>query len=198
MQREAPDSFFYREIKDFNIEFLGLVAAARHACHGAAFGLERPIIERIGLLSPTQLEAMASTPCLLASLASDRQAVRQSFLAEPPPAPDPVWVEESRLFAARLLTYAWQMMRRDSLHAVLCVGPATESLSAGMSYGEMRAVARRDLRQLEARFHGHPRFWLDLTLAARDGRNADLRMAQLASIALATGEMQGTRRRLLA
>ena len=181
---------------DFNVEFLGLVAAARHACHGAAFGLERPIIERIGQLTPAQLEAMAATPCVLASLAGERLSARHSFLAEPPPAPDPVWAEEARVFAARFLTYAWQMVRRDSLHAVLCFGPAVDTLSVQMSYGELRLVARRELRQLEARFRDHPRFWIDLVRAAREGRSAELRMAQLAAIPLATAEMQAARRRL--
>ena len=192
MQREAPDSHFYKEIMDFNIEFLGLVAAARLACHGSAFGLERPIIERIGMLTTGQLEAMAATPCLLASLSSDRASARMTFLAEPPPPPDPAWAEESRVFAARLLTYAWQMVRRDSLHAVLCVGPAVERLSPKTSYGELRQVARRDLRQLEARFHRHQRFWIDLARAARDGRSEELRVAQLAAIPLATAEMNAT------
>ncbi|MBM4195575.1 MAG: hypothetical protein FJ197_00555 [Gammaproteobacteria bacterium] len=188
MQREAPDSLFYREIRDFNLEFLGLLAAAREAGHGAAFGLARPTIESIARLSAAQLEAMAMTPCMLASLARER-GLRVTRLAEPPVAADPRWMEDSRVFAARLLTYAWQVARRDSLHAVLCVGPAADVISPDMSYGELRALARGDLRRVEARFHEHPRFWPDLVRAARDGHAEEMRLAQLAAIPLATTDV---------
>jgi hypothetical protein len=194
MPREAPDSFFYREIRDFNIEFLALLGTARQASHGSVFGLERSLIEQIGQLPPPALEAMATTPCMLASLAGARRSLRTSRLAEPPPPADPGWEQEVRVFAARFVTYAWQVARRDSLHAVLCVGTAAASLMAQTSYRELHALSGRPTGQIEARFSNHPRFWSDLTYAARAGRADELALSRLAAIQLATAEFEALRR----
>lgn len=66
MQREAPDTHFYAEISDFNLEFLGLLVEARQRCHGGVFGLDSAVVEQISRLNAAQLVAMAATPCLLA------------------------------------------------------------------------------------------------------------------------------------
>ena len=69
MQREAPDTHFYAEMRDLNLEFLGLLAAGRQCCHGPVFGLDTAVVDQISRLDPPQLEAMAATPCLLAGFA---------------------------------------------------------------------------------------------------------------------------------
>jgi len=61
MQREAPDTHFYVEIRDFNLEFLGLVAEARQRCHGPVFGLDPAVIDQVGRMNPAQLEEMGAS-----------------------------------------------------------------------------------------------------------------------------------------
>ncbi len=195
MQREAPDTHFYAEISDFNLEFLGLVAQARQRCHGAVFGLDTAVVEQVSRMNPAQLEAMAEAPCLLAGFAAGR-GNRPARIAEPAPTGDPEWAGHARLFAAGLLTYAWQMARRDSLRAALCIGPDAHRLAGNTSLRDIRGYADRALQHLEARFRAHARFWPDLVRATRDGRPERLLLARLTAIQLATLEAsQGTVRR---
>ena len=188
MQREAPDTHFYAEIRDFNVEFLGLVAAAVGRCHGPVFGLDPGVVEPIGRLDPSQLAAMAATPCLLAGFAA--RAPRPARVAEPPPAIDPEWAEQARLFAAGLFVYASRMARRDSLRAALCASGAVAAVAALPGGGDIRGHATRALQHLEARFSRHARFWPDLVRASRDGHAERLHLARLTAIQLAMSERQ--------
>ena len=190
MRREAPDTRFYIDIKDLNVEFLSLVAAARERCHGPVFGLDSAVVEHIGRLSPAQLEAMAETPCLLAGFAAARAQRFASRVAEPAPAHDAEWIERARLFAAALLTYAWQTARRDALRAALCVGPAATALAGDTSFRQIRGYADRALSHLEARFRRSGRFWPDLVRAGREGHPERLQLARLTAIQLATSEIR--------
>jgi hypothetical protein len=187
MQREAPDSIFFREINDFNAEFLALLAAAATRYSGPMLGLDSAILEPIAKLSGAQLEAIAGTPCLLAGFAVARRQ-RALRVAESQPSTDAAWTEQARLFAAGLLTYAWQMARRDPLRAALCLGPQAQALVAGTTLRDIRSSAERNLQHLEARFASHSRFWPDLVRAARDGRPERIQLARLTAIQLATLE----------
>jgi hypothetical protein len=193
MRREAPDTRFYSEIKDLNVEFLALVAAARDRCHGPVFGLDSAVVEHIGRLAPAQLEAMAETPCLLAGFAAARAPRFDSRVAEPAPVSDPQWTGRARLFAAGLLTYAWQVARRDSLRAALCIGPSAAALAGDTSFRDIRGYADRALLHLEARFRRSHRFWPDLVRAGREGHPERLQLARLTAIQLATAELRGAR-----
>lgn len=188
MRREAPDTRFYNEIKDLNIEFLGLIAAARDACHGAAFGLDSAVVGHIARLGPLQLEAIAETPCILAGFA-EAAARPVSRVAEPAPSSDPEWTARARLFTAGLLTYAWQVSRSDALRAALCVGPAAATLAGDTRFRDIRGYADRALVHLQARFRRSGRFWPDLVRAARDGDPDRLHLARLTAIQLATAEV---------
>ena len=109
MRREAPDTHFYAEIRDLNLEFL------------------EPGGRRQALLPRTDLRAgrrrwwtrsAGSTrrsskpwpphPASWRALRRSRGA-RAVRIAEPPPAADPDWGAHARLFAAELLTYVLQM-----------------------------------------------------------------------------------------
>ena len=57
MQCEAPDTHFYAEMRDFNLEFLALVAAGRSRCHGALFGLDVAVVEQISRFNPSRSRA---------------------------------------------------------------------------------------------------------------------------------------------
>ena len=185
MQREAPDTHFYAEIRDFNLEFLGLVTAAKGRCHGAVFGLDPGIVDALGRLDPAQLGDVAATPCLLAGFAP--RPSRPGRIAEPPPALDAEWAEQARLFAAGLLAYASQMSR-DPLRAALCASAGIATIGPAPGARDLRGHAHRALQHLEARFSRHARFWPDLVRATRDGHAERLQLARLAAIQLAMAE----------
>jgi hypothetical protein len=189
MQCEAPDMHFYSEIRDFNLEFLGLVASGRRRCHGQIFGLDAAVVDQISRFNPAQLDAMAATPCLLTGFTGT--AARLGLgVAEPLPAVDPEWGAHARLFAAGLLTYVWQTARRDALRAALCLGTADHLLSGETGFRDIRRHADRALQHLEGRFRCSRRFWPDLVRAAREGHPERLRLAHLTAIQLAMAEVR--------
>lgn len=188
MRREPPDSQFYAEVHDLNLEFLGLLAEARERLHGPVFGLEVAVVEQVSRLLPAQLDAMAATPCLLAGFRAGCATRTLPHIAEPAPAPDAAWLDRARLFAAGLLTYTWQMSRRDPLRAALCAGPAGGPIAARMSFRELRNRVEQAVEHIEARFGRGMRFWPDLVRAARDGHTERIELARLTAIQLVTRE----------
>jgi len=186
MQCEAPDTHFYADIRDFNLEFLGLVASARHAGQGCLLGLDSGVVQQVSRLPALQLQAMATIPCLLAAFGvGPRTGLR---VAEPPPGEDPRWVERLRLFTTGLLTYLWQMSRSDALRVALVLGPTAPPHAPEAPMRDIRNHAEQAARHLEARFRTSPRFWPDLVRAARDGQPQRLHLARLTAIQLASAE----------
>lgn len=187
MRREAPDPRFYAEIGDLNLGFLRLVAQGRRGS-SPVLGLDSGVVEQLVRLTASQLEAVAATPCLLAGIAPyERTTVPASGVAEPRHDSDDGWLEATRLFAAGLITYVWQTVRRDSLLGGLCVGRApgwTENI-ATLSFRELSRYAGSADHHLEARFLRHERFWPDLIRAVREGNVQRLRLTQLTGIQLA-------------
>lgn len=187
MQCEPPDLQFYAEVHDLNLEFLELIVEARQAWGGSVFGLDTAVVEQIGSLRASQIEAIAATPCLLVSFASRRPVRSLALVAEPRPGADFSSSEHVRLFAAALWTYIWQMARRDALRSALCAGIPQAAQLGTMSFRDMRSSGEQALQYLEARFH-RGRFWPDVVHAARDGDPERLRLARLSTIQLATSE----------
>lgn len=188
MQREAPDRHFYAEMRDLNLEFLMLVMRCRQRPGEPVFGLDAAVVDHLRRLGPAQLESMATTPCLLAGLRATPppglvRAAEPRLGEESPPAAD------GCVFAAGLLTYVCQMVRRDPLRAALCAGPAPGWPAAGLRLRDIHACARQARLHLEARFCRHPRFWPDLVCAAREGEPRRLELARLAAIQLAVAEL---------
>ena len=68
MPSKWPDTQFRREIRDFNREFLELVCA-RTSARALPSACRHSVRQRLRLLAPAQLEAIAETPCLLAAFA---------------------------------------------------------------------------------------------------------------------------------
>jgi hypothetical protein len=188
MRREPPDSRFYVQIRDLNLAFLELVSMGRQRRHGPVFGLDTAVADQISRFNPAQLGEMAATPCLLAGVATSRGARLRERVAEPAPAGDPEWAGQAALFAAGLLTYVWQMARRDSLCVALCAGTTFSMVNDELRFADIRGLANRALHHVEARFLGHARFWPDLVRAARDGHPDRLQLARLSAIQLATSE----------
>lgn len=188
MRCEAPDSLFYAEIRDFNLQFLRLIASVRQTRPDAQFGLDPVIAETIGRFNVAQLEAVAATPCLLARF---NPTPRTGLYVAESAATD--WDERARLFATGLLTFLGQMARRDPLQAALCLGGAEELLARDGPFRDIRSQADRALQHLEARFRRNQRFWPDLIQAARDGHSEQLQLARLAAIQLTSSEGMGLR-----
>lgn len=190
MPSKWPDTQFRHEIRDFNREFLELVRTDNRPA--TAFGLPQPVRQRLGLLAPAQLEAIAETPCLLAAFAvlPPRQVARgvaenggaELVLAPLPPAQ----AEAARLFAASLLTWLWHTARQDRLLAALCIGPGR------LGVEQLGSAAFRDLQRtaagaadcLEARFCRHPRLWPDLVRAATHADTQVLTATRLSVVQL--------------
>jgi hypothetical protein len=189
MRREAPDSHFFAEVRDLNLAFLELVSAGRQRRHGPVFGLDVAIVDEIGRFSPAQLGEMAATPCLLAGFMAPRSGRLPQRVAESPPAGDPDWVAQAGVFAAGLLTYVWQMARRDALRCALCAGAAASVPGSEMRFADIRSLATQALQHVEARFLDCTRFWPDLVRATRDGEPEYLHLARLTAIQLATSEV---------
>lgn len=176
MATKWPDSQVRREIHEFNRGFLELLCADNGAdsCSRAAYGLEPPVRQRLRLLAPAQLEALAATPCLLAAfnVLPPRPTVRG--VAEAPLSAGPSTSvkgpesDAARLFAASLLAWLWHTARQDRLLAALCIGPgnlAVEHLSS-VAFRDLQRTASVASECLEARFCRHPRLWPDLVRAA--------------------------------
>jgi hypothetical protein len=109
------------------------------------------------------------------------------MISEPSIESDTHWQEASRIFLASLLTYVWQIARRDPLLSGLCAGHSSD-WSASLreaSFRELRQICDSRQNELQARFHAHPRFWPDLVSAARAGDLQRVHLARMSGIQLA-------------
>lgn len=173
MHGKWPDTQFRREIHDFNREFLELLCMDIRG--GTAFGLAPNVRQRLRLLAPAQLDAIAETPCLLAAFAvlPPRQlprGVAENSGPDTGSAPNPVaaaHAEAARLFAASLLTWLWHTACQDRLLAALCIGPGRLGVEqlASAGFRDLQRAAAGAVDCLEARFCRHPRLWPDLVRA---------------------------------
>lgn len=168
MRREAPDTQFFVEIRDLNREFLRLLTSPA-APAGQQFGLPAPVVAGLRGLDAGQLDFVAATPGLLAGfldLPGDWRLAAEPGLGESRPT---AWQAAARVFAAGLLTYLWQLARRDRLAVALCIGPAAELRRglAAIRFRDIQACAPVAVQSLTARHAGHPTWWPALITAAR-------------------------------
>ena len=185
MQRNWPHTQVCREIHEFNRAFLDLICADPGP--GAVFGLAAPVRQRLRLLSPLQLQAIAATPCLLAAFAPLVPGPAPRGVADVPlPAALPAQADAARLFAASLLVWLWHTARRDRLLAALCVGPGQPGVESLSSPGflELQRTAAGAADRLEARFWRHPRIWPDLVRAASAANGEVLTATRLSIVQL--------------
>ncbi|MSR09384.1 MAG: hypothetical protein EXR82_07675 [Gammaproteobacteria bacterium] len=185
MQRNWPHTQVCREIQEFNRAFLDLVAADQGP--GALFGLDAPVRQRLRLLSPPQLQAIAATPCLLAAFAPLTSGPTPRVVADAPlPALTPAPTDAARLFAAALLVWLWHTAHRDRLLTALCLGPGQQGMESlsGPGFLELQRTAAGAAGRLEARFCRHPRIWPDLVRAAGDADGEVLTATRLSMVQL--------------
>lgn len=167
MDRKWRDTQVRREIHEFNREFLDLICGDHST--GAAYGLESPVRQRLRLLTPVQLQALAETPCLLAGFAVLPPRVVARGVADVPfSGATAAQVDAARLFAVSLLAWLWHTARQDRMVTALCIGPGrlgAEHLS-GAGFRELQRTAASAAECLEARFCRNVRLWPDLVRAA--------------------------------
>lgn len=141
---EALDKQFFAEIRDLNAAFLDLLADPRAGAAGLEMlGLDPVSAEALGAMEAPDRQRMAAAPVPLAGFRSLPWPTR---VAEPPPVPadlDPRWSLAAHLFAAGLLTYLWQLARRQPLAAALCVGPGQGRVGglASLGFEDVQACA---------------------------------------------------------
>ncbi|MGI9329358.1 MAG: hypothetical protein ACR2QB_01460 [Gammaproteobacteria bacterium] len=124
MQCKPPDKQFFAEIRDLNLAFLQLVADPR-AGDQALGMLAMPSASAAALqsLPPAELSRVACAPVLMARLDAPGLDAGVAETAPLPAGLDPQWSRNVSLFAAGLLTYLWQLARRQPVAASLCLGP---------------------------------------------------------------------------
>jgi hypothetical protein len=188
MRPEPPDTRFYAELRDLNLEFLHLIAGSQQLRCRPVFGLEAALAQQITRFTAPQIQSVAETRCLLAALSPPQRPPVPTGVAESPAlTADPHWLVAARVFAAGLVTYAWHAVRRDPLRAALCLGPlAVEFRELGFRDAQRYSAAA--LGHLQARFHQYHRLWPDLIRAAREDNETRLHLARLSAVQLALSE----------
>lgn len=194
MRCKPPDTDFYSELFDLNVEFLQLLKAGAPGLDGSLLGLNRTAAAGLARLGSEQLAYIARTPVLLAGFSG---WPGDHFIGDTGRAGnDPGWIDEARLYCASLMTYLWQMARRDSLIGGLCFGVSDElnARFATTGFRDICSSAQFAVVRLEARFGRHPRFWTDLIRAAGSGDSTIRRVARLSSLTIElAGQRPGNR-----
>ena len=194
MRCKPPDMRFYTELKDLNAGFLSLIVNHVNSWQEPVLGLEAGATAALRRLSDSELDFIATAPGMLAgfsilpppqSVSESRADLRHS---------DDCWLESARMFCTALMTYLWQLARRDQLVTALCVGPGRARVNrlAALSFREIQGCANPAMYQLNARFSSHPTFWPDLIRAARSEDDELKALSRLAIIPLTLAEQRSS------
>jgi hypothetical protein len=190
MQCKPPDMRFFGELKDLNAGFLNLIVDYGKSWQEPVLGLDAGSASALRRLSDSELDFIAAAPGMLAGFTvlptHQRVWESRSDLYQS----DERWLESARLFCIGMMTYLWQLARRDELVAALCVGSANGRVGrlAELSFREIQGCADRAMSQLNARFGCHPTFWPDLIRAARSEDLEFKAISRLAIIPLSLAE----------
>ena len=190
MQCKPPDMRFYGELKELNIQFLSLIVEYRRPWQEPVLGLDAGSAAALSRLSASELDFIATAPGLLAGFTQLPPQPSVCYSSIDLDQLDAKWLSSARHYCIGIMTYLWQLARRDQLVAALCVGPASRRIShfAELSFGDIQGCADRAIAQLNARFGDHPTFWPDLIRAARS-QDAEFRdLSRLAIIPLTLAE----------
>jgi hypothetical protein len=190
MHCKPPDMRFYGELKDLNAEFLNLIIDHAKPWQEPVLGLDAGSALALRRLSDSELDFIAAAPGMLAGFTVLPSPQRVSESRADLHQSDERWLASARLFCIGMMTYLWQVARRDQLVATLCVGPANGRVArlAELSFREIQGCADRAMTQLNARFGGHPTFWPDLIRAARSEDQEFKALSRLAIIPLTLAE----------
>lgn len=175
MRRDPPDTQFFADLHELNREFLALI---RHPQATEAswqlLGLDSGIAGVLRRLTPDELQFAAGVTGLLAGFATLPSLSAVADVPAPPVKSQ--WRDAAGLFATALLTYLWQLARRDELASALCVGLDSKRQRelAAIHFRDIQRGAASAAGQLRARYGQHPRLWPQLLQAARS-RDSQLR-----------------------
>ena len=190
MQCEAPDKRFFGELQDLNREFLALLTDSRAGeAAWRSLGLAPATASQLRSLSAAELDFIASVPGLLADF---RRLPGSLGVSERPPADatlDGEWLQAAAVFTAGLLTYLWQLSRRDRLLTAICLGPGPDPRQSirAVSFKDIQHCAMHSAAELRTRLGWHPHWWADLLEAARSGDTDQRERCRLDLIALGLG-----------
>jgi hypothetical protein len=194
MQCKPPEMRFYSELQDLNAGFLRLIVNHGTAWQAPLLGLDAGVTAALRQLTESELEFVATVPGMLAGFAALPPPQNISESASGWRGSDARWLEMVRLFCAGLMTYLWQLARRDKLVTTLCVGPDSGRVNslAALSFREIQGFSDSAMCQLNARFASHPTFWPDLIRAARSEDDEFRALSRLAVIPLTLAEQRGS------
>ena len=187
MSPNNPDFEISREIVDINREFLRLLVDDLTCGASGVLGLDGGIVSALRRLESSQLEKISRTPVLLVEFSPfpglceirDIPAKAKTFA-------DPVWQQELKSFADRLLTCIWQTARRDQLMTSLFIGINRDRcrVLADMSFSHLSQYSGQSLGSLQVRLADHPGFWPDLIRFVQNGNREQRVVSRLAAIQL--------------
>ena len=210
MRGKSLDSQTCAELKSLNAGLLRVLALSVPADGLPRLGLEAAVTAQLREMRPAELDFIAGTPALLAGFEAppagdhrgriadaevagiqygpglhDRLSIEPCDCASDGLRTDQ-WSRMTRLFTAALLTWMWQIDRRDQLVMALCIGPCRQLPT--LSVPVIEVLAGHATQRLRVRFGDHPRFWPDLIRAARS-QNSELRnLSRLAVLPLVLAE----------
>jgi hypothetical protein len=192
MRWKCPDLAIYREIAEFNREFVCLLIHPAAPVHDGLFGLRLEWLQALRLQTAHQQECIGHVPCLLIDLEPPPSEARGITESPVILVHDPIWEEQVKVFTSGVLTYLWRVVRTDPLAARLCLGvrPGVLEKLAVMNLREIREFSAMAPVELKARFTSSPRFWPDLVRAGRDADPDRAMVARLAALPLLVAQAE--------
>ena len=137
MTRKHPDLLIHTETTDINREFLRILTEPPLTGHARDFGLDVITLKCLRRLESEQLDELAGTPLLLAEFRplpdSTNSCKPQRMVADSKLSDD--WQQEVTGFANRLLTFIWQVTRRE---------PALSAFRLGLDQADAPANGRTE------------------------------------------------------
>jgi len=161
MPQQFSDFAVSQEITDINREFLSLLASAPEGDVEQVLGLDGGAVTALRRLDENQLDMIARAPLLLAEFSpfpgfcEIREIVTRTY-----PDTQPVWQQQLRGFADRLLACIWQTAKHNKLTMSLYTGIASDrcrSLS-DMSFCHLSRYSDLAVHTLRVRLADHPGF----------------------------------------
>ncbi len=177
------------EILAINREFLALVTDPALPDGQPVCGLDADVVTRLRSFAPEQLDAVATTPVLLADFAvlpgRDVAEAAEHYRVTNSATPA-TWCARMRDFAYCLLTSVWQLSRQPTIAAPVRLGleePCLRAL-ARLDFSDLLGRAGNVCTTLRAVHADNPHCWSALIAAVGSGDRRRIDAARLSFIPL--------------